>query len=83
MTTWFISGLAVFDRHAKFYIEYKGRYSGNDYREYRIQVYRDGSWNVFANKGGWWKETNGVCEDAEPLLKDTLRKAQALLILKG
>lgn len=83
MTTWFISDMRVFDRHAKFYIEYKGRYSGKDYREYRVQVYRDGSWNVFASKGGWWKEVNGVTEELEPLLYGAIHKAQALLILKG
>ena len=81
--TWVVSKLRAFHSHVTFYIERKGRYIDNDHREYRIQVYFDGSWESFANKGGWWTHTNGVCEDAEPVLKATLPKAQALLILKG
>ncbi len=84
MTTWLVQDMMVMpDGHAIFYIIYLGKYSGNEYREYRVKVYRNGLWNVYTSKGGLWKEINGVCEEAEPLLKATLRKAQALLILKG
>lgn len=82
MTEWVVSKLRAFHTHVTFYIANKGRY-GNEYLEYRIQVYFDGTWESFADKGGWWSQTNGVCEEAEPLLKATLPKAQALLILKG
>lgn len=83
-TIWVAQDITVFsDGFAVFYIAYLGKYTGKDYREYRIRVNRDGTWNAYAAKAGWWKEINGVCEEAEPLLKATLRKAQALLILKG
>ena len=84
MTTWLAQDMRVMpDGHALFYIIYIGRFTGREYREYRVKVYRNGLWNAYCSKDGWWKETNGVCEEAEPLLKATLRKAQALLILKG
>ncbi len=71
------------DGSARFYISYTGQLSGKRYTEYMVRVYRDGSWRSFKERGGWWTENNGVCEAAEPVLKRTIRMAQALLILKG
>lgn len=84
MTTWTTTRIETHsDGSARFFIEYRGYLSGKQYVEYMVRVYRDGSWRSFKDKGGWWTEINGVCEEAEPTLKATLRKAQALLILKG
>ena len=54
--------------------------------EYKIHVFDDGDWFAFKRdwaKYGGWREVNGVCEDAEPVFKAALPKAQALAILKG
>jgi len=71
------------DGSARFFIQYSGQLTGKRYVEYMVRVYRDGTWRSFKEKGGWWTENNGVCEEAEPLLKAMVRRAQALLILKG
>ena len=54
--------------------------------EYMAFVEPDGTWMM--NKRDFsrvthWREVNGVCEEAEPLFKEALPKAQALAILKG
>ena len=55
--------------------------------EYSIHVFSDGTWVAFkrdyTRPNGYWRDVNGVCENAEPLLKAALPKAQALAILKG
>lgn len=68
---------------AKIYIAYTGYLSGNEHLEYIVLVDADGTWTCFKVDGHRWRETNGVCEDAEPVFKAALPKAQALAILKG
>jgi hypothetical protein len=68
---------------AKIYIAYVGYLSGNEHLEYIVMVDKDGSWTCFKVDGHRWREVNGVCEEAEPLLKASIPKAQALAILKG
>ena len=68
---------------AKFYLAYVGYLSGNEHLEYIVMVDKDGSWTCFKVDGHRWREVNGVCEEAEPVFKAALPKAQALAILKG
>jgi hypothetical protein len=55
--------------------------------EYLIHVDATGAWTAYkrdySRTASHWREVNGVCEDAEPILKAALPKAQALAILKG
>lgn len=54
--------------------------------EYMAFVEPDGTWMMSKkdyNRTNTWREVNGVCEEAEPVFKAALRKAQALAILKG
>lgn len=68
---------------AKIYIAFIGPYSGNTHLEYIVMVEADGTWMCLKADGPRWRETNGVCEGAEPVFKAALPKAQALAILKG
>jgi hypothetical protein len=68
---------------ANIYLAYTGYLSGTEYLEYIIMVDADGTWTCLKFDGHRWRETNGVCEDAEPVFKAALPKAQALAILKG
>ena len=68
---------------AEFYLGYIGYLSGNTHLEYLIRVDADGEWSCFREKNHRWREVNGVCEEAEPVFKAALPKAQALAILKG
>ena len=76
----YVSGAALF---AQFELAAIGQLSGQPYVEYKVRVDSDGAWRVLKEKGGWWRECNGVMEELEPLLFGTIPKAQALLILKG
>lgn len=68
---------------AKIYIAFIGAHSGNTHLEYIVMVDADGTWMCLKVDGYRWHEVNGVCEEAEPVLKAALPKAQALAILKG
>lgn len=68
---------------AKIYIAYIGPFSGNTHLEYIVVVEKDGTWMCLKAHGSRWHEVNGVCEEAEPVFKAALPKAQALAILKG
>jgi hypothetical protein len=80
---WMTTPIVTSGSFARFFIDYTGQLSGKRYTEYQVRVSKDGTWNCYKEKGGWWTEVNGVCEEAEPVLKRSIRKAQALLILKG
>ena len=68
---------------AEFYLGYIGYLSGNTHLEYLIRVHADGEWWCYREQSHRWRVVNGVCEEAEPIFKATLPKAQALAILKG
>jgi hypothetical protein len=68
---------------SKIYIAFIGPHSGNTRLEYIVMVEKDGTWMCLKADGSRWRETNGVCEEAEPVFKAALPKAQALAILKG
>lgn len=87
MTEWVVQDMRVMREYgavvgAKIYLAYVGYLSGNLHTEYIVIVELDGSWSCFKVDGHRWREVNGVCEEAEPILKATLPKAQALAILK-
>lgn len=83
MAEWIVQDLETRSGFAKFYLSAIGQLSGIPRAEYLVIVNLDGTWNIRKEKGGWWRECNGVIEELEPLMFATIRKAQALLILKG
>ena len=53
--------------------------------DYKIWVWDDGTWVAFRHDAHRinWHAVNGLCDEAEPVFKAALPKAQALAILKG
>ena len=83
MAEWVVQNTKLHRDFVRFELAAIGQLSGTPHTEYIVHVNRDMTWNVLKEKGGWWRECNGVIEELEPLLFATLPKAQALLILKG